>query len=112
MVKGAWAIIQEPEISATTIPWNYYPSLSNDLLVASLKVEQEFLISINYATINCSNTSFNIFIDGQPIKDANNNTLIFLEGSTVYGKGKNIVIRATGACTNNTPIGGDLKLAK
>ncbi|TYP99233.1 hypothetical protein C7447_102555 [Tenacibaculum adriaticum] len=112
MVRGAWTIIQEPEIAATTVPWNYYPSLSNDLLVASLKVEQEFLISINYSTINCSNTSFNVFINGQPVKDTNNNTLIFLEGSTVYGKGKSILIRATGACTNNMPIVGDLKLAK
>jgi hypothetical protein len=112
MIRGSWAIIQEPEVSATTIPWNYYPSLTTDLLVASLKVEQEFLISINYLTNNCSNTSFVIFIDGQPVKDANNRVLKFIEGSTVYGKGKSVVIRASGTCSNNTPIAGDLKLIK
>ncbi|MCM4155993.1 hypothetical protein [Gramella sp. AN32] len=112
MVKGTWAIIQQPETSAITIPWNYYTSLSNDLLVATLKVEQEFLLSINYSTLNCSNTSFTVFIDGLPVKDENNNILKFLEGSTIYGKGKLITIRATGTCNNNTPIGGDLKLSK
>ncbi|WP_158861010.1 hypothetical protein [Lunatibacter salilacus] len=112
MVKGSWAIIQEPERLAVSIPWNYYPSLSNDLLVAALKVEQEFLMSLNYGTTNCSNTSFTVFIDGIPVKDKNNITLNFLEGSTIYGKGRTILIRALGSCTNNMPIVGDLKLVK
>ena len=112
MIKGTWAILQEPEKLATTIPWNYYPSFTNNLLVADLKVEQEFLLSINYTTINCSNTSFIVFIDGQPVKDSSNNTLKLLAGSTIYGKGKSILIRAAGVCTNNTPIAGDLKLNK
>jgi hypothetical protein len=111
MAMGTWTILQQPELAATNIPWNYYPSLSNDLLVASLKTEQEFLISIN-RTSYCTNTSFIVFIDGQPVKDRNNNTIIFLEGSTIYAKGKSIVIRATGTCTNNNPITGDLKIKK
>lgn len=112
MVKGTWAIIQQPEKSAITIPWNYYTSLSNDLLVSSLKMEQEFLLSINYHTPQCSNTSFTVMIDGQPVIDENNTILKFFEGSTIYGKGKYITIRATGTCNKNTPIAGDLKLIK
>ena len=112
MVKGTWTILQQPDILATTIPWNYFPTLTNDLLVASLKVEQEFLLSINYTSINCANTSFTVFIDGQPVKDASNNVLKFLEGSTIYGKGKYITIRASGTCATNSAIYGDLKLRK
>lgn len=112
MVKGTWTIIQQTDIPATTIPWNYYPSLTNELLIASLKVEQEFLLSINYNSANCTNTSYSIMIDGQPVKDANNNNLKFLEGSTLYGKGKSVTIRANGTCTGNNPIYGDIKLKK
>lgn len=112
MVKGTWAIIQQTDIPASTIPWNYFPSLTTDLLVASLKVDQEFLLSINYSSASCSNTSFIVFIDGQAVKDASGNTLKFLEGSTVYGKGKSVVIRASGTCTGNNSVNGDLKIKK
>lgn len=112
MIIGTWTIVQESERAALTLPWNYYTSLTNDLLIASLKVEQEFLLSINSTSINCTGTSFTIFIDGQAVKDANNNIMKFLEGSTIYGKGKNILIRASGSCTLNSPIVGDLKLSK
>lgn len=112
MVKGTWTILQQFETPASVIPWTYYPSLNNDLLIASFKVEQEFLLSINSTSPNCTNTSFTVFIDGQAVKDASNKPLKFLEGSTLYGKGKYVTIRASGTCTPDSPIYGDLKINK
>jgi archaellum component FlaG (FlaF/FlaG flagellin family) len=113
MIKGTWKIIQQPDLLATTLPWSFFPAINSDMLVANLKTEQEFLLSINYTSTNCTNTSFTVIIDGQPVKDAANNTLVFWEGSTIYGKGKSILIRASGTCSNvNATVNGDLKLRK
>ena len=112
MIKGTWKIIQQPEIAAYTLPWAYVPRVNTDLLIAVLKDEQEFLLSINYTSTNCTNTSMTVLIDGQPIRDNANNIITFWEGSTLYGKGKTVAIRPLGTCTGNNTINGDLKLKK
>lgn len=112
MIRGTWKIIQQPEISANSSSWNYVPRVNADMLIASLKTEQEFLLSINYSSTNCTNTSMTVIIDGQPVLDNNNNPLIFWEGSTIYGKGKTVVIRAAGTCTGNNTVNGDFKIKK
>lgn len=113
MVKGTWKVIQVPEIPPVSVQWAGYPKINKDILIAALKTEQEFVVSINYTSLNCSNTTMTVYIDGTPVKDNNNNILTFWEGSSIYGKGKNIVIRVAGSCAgNNDPVYGDLKLKK
>lgn len=112
MVKGTWKVIQQPEIAPTSIPWAGYPKLDKDILVTSLKTEQEFVLSINYTSTSCSNTAMTVYIDGVPVKDNNNNVLTFWEGSSVYAKGKYIVIKTTGACTGANPVYGELRLKR
>lgn len=112
MFRGTWKIIQQPEVGATTLPWGFVPKVNADQVVATLKTEQEFLLSINFSSTGCTNTAMTVYIDGQPVRDAANNVLTFWEGSTVYGKGKLVVIRPTGTCSATGMIAGDLKLRK
>lgn len=112
MIKGSWKIIQQPEVAATTLPWVLSPKLNTEMLIANLKTEQEFLLTINYTSSNCTNTGMTVMIDGQPIKDNNNNVLTFAEGSTIYAKGKTVTLRVTGNCTGNNAVTGELKLRK
>jgi hypothetical protein len=112
MSRGTWKVLQQPEIAATNFQWFFVPRLNVDQLIASLKTEQEFLLSITSLSPNCTNTSMTVIIDGQPVKDDNNNVLILPEGSTISGKGKVISLRAVGVCTGNNTINGILNLKK
>lgn len=112
MIRGTWKVVQQAEIAANIFQWFFVPRINVDQLIASLKTEQEFLLTITPQSPNCTNTSFMVIIDGQPVKDDNNNVLIFPEGSTISGKGKVISLRATGTCTGNNTINGTLNLKK
>lgn len=108
-IKGSWKTIQQPETAATVIPWMGYASLNKDILVASLKTEQEFIIEI-HGSLDCNDAAFQVFIDNVPVKDGSNNTLTFWNGSSLIGKGKLVVVRVSGSCTGAKPITGYLKL--
>jgi hypothetical protein len=112
MIRGTWKVLQQPEVAATNFPWFFVPRINVDQLIASLKTEQEFLLTITSLSPNCTNTNMTVIIDGQPVKDDNNNVLILPEGSTIYGKGKVISLRATGVCSGNNTINGTLNLKK
>lgn len=109
-ILGAWKIIQNGSTGFFRTQWAGYPSINKDILVTDLKTEQEFVLSINRSTVDCQNTSFSVYIDGNAVKDSNNNTLIFYAGSSIIGKGKKVVIRVNGTCGNSTPVTGDIKL--
>ncbi len=109
MIKGSWKTIQQSETQATVITWTGYPSLNKDILVANLKTEQEFIIEI-HGSIDCNDATFQVFIDNVPVKDNNNNTLTFWNGSSLLGKGKSVVVRVNGSCTNTQTVSGYLKL--
>ncbi|WDO14357.1 hypothetical protein MH928_06585 [Flavobacterium sp. WW92] len=108
-IKGNWKTIQQPETAATVIPWVGYPSLNKEILVASLKTEQEFIIEI-HGSLDCNDAAFQVFIDNVPVKDSSNNTLTFWNGSSLIGKGKLVVVKVSGSCTGSKIISGYLKL--
>jgi hypothetical protein len=110
-ISGNWKPVQKPAIASVSIPWAGYPKLNKDILVASLKTEQEFVLSINSTSSNCTATSMTVFVDGVVVKDNANQPLIFAPGSSIYGRGKVITLRPAGNCTGNTnPVYGSLKL--
>jgi hypothetical protein len=109
--SGNWKLVQKPAIAAVSIPWAGYAKLNKDILVASLKTEQEFVLSLNQTSSNCTATSMTVFIDGVVVKDNANLPLVFAPGSSIYGRGKLITLRPTGNCIGNTnPVYGSLKL--
>jgi hypothetical protein len=109
--SGNWKLVQKPAIASVSIPWAGYAKLNKDILVASLKTEQEFVLSLNATSSNCTATSMTVFIDGVVVKDNANQPLIFAPGSSIYGRGKLITLRPMGNCTGNTnPVYGNLKL--
>lgn len=111
MVNGIWRMIQKPAAAATSIPWAGYARFNKDILVASLKTEQEFVLSINNNIPNCTATAMQVIIDGVPVKDATNQPLVLLSGSSVYGRGKLVSLRPIGNCTGTTnAVYGSLKL--
>src|SRR5215213_7049609 len=76
MSTGTWKVIQHQEIAATNFQWFFVPRVNVDQLIASLQTEQEFLLTITSLSPNCTNTSVTVIIDGQPVKDNNNNVLV------------------------------------
>jgi hypothetical protein len=110
-IGGSWKLVQKPAITSVSIPWAGYPKLNKDILVASLKTEQEFVLSINQSSSNCTATSMTVLIDGIVVKDNANQPLVFAPGSSIYGKGKVVTLRPIGNCAGNTnPVYGSLKL--
>jgi hypothetical protein len=110
-LSGTWRMIQRPAAAATSIAWAGYARLNKDILVASLKTEQEFVLSINNNIPNCTATAMNVLVDGVSVKDANNQPLVLVSGSSVYGRGKVITLRPIGNCTGvNNPVSGSIKL--
>lgn len=109
---GIWRVVQKPAIAPVTANWVGYSKLNKDILVASLKTEQEFILHISHDLANCtaSTTGMNVYIDGVPVKDRNNVMLTFAAGNSMYGKGKVITIRPLGICTGNNVIAGTIKL--
>ncbi len=110
-VSGNWRLVQKPAVTAVSIPWAGYARLNREILVASLKTEQEFVLSINASSSNCTATTMTVFVDGVLVKDNAGQPLIFAPGSSIYGRGKLITLRPAGNCTGNTnPVYGSLKL--
>jgi archaellum component FlaF (FlaF/FlaG flagellin family) len=108
---GTWKVVQKVPVAPITTTWAGYAQLNRDILIASFKTEQEFVLSVNGTSTNCTNTAMTVFIDGVVVKDNNNQPLIFAPGSSIYGKGKVITLRPSGTCTGNTnPVYGTLKI--
>lgn len=99
-------MLHQGEIVSTDIPWSCTPSANADMLIASLKTEEEFVLHINVNSLNCSNTSFIVMIDGQVLLDKTKKPLVFWHGSSVYGKGKMVAIRASGTCEPGHTVNG------
>jgi hypothetical protein len=110
-LNGTWRMIQKPAAATTSMAWAGYARLNRDILVASLKTEQEFVLSINNNIPNCTATAMQVLIDGVSVKDAANQPLVFMPGSYIYGRGKVITLRPIGNCTGvNNPVMGSIKL--
>ncbi|MGB8192091.1 MAG: hypothetical protein WCF67_09245, partial [Chitinophagaceae bacterium] len=90
LYRGIWKVIQPQDavLQAERSTWISYPSLNRDILVASFKTEQEFVLTINQPNIAVVGGSMIVTIDGNVVKDSAGNTVVFSEGSSVYGKGK------------------------
>jgi hypothetical protein len=114
--KGSWKVIQQPEVLAEKTTWSGYPQIQKDILIASLKTEQEFVISLNSTSTDCQNTSMSIFIDSVPVTATGaggSSTSTFAGGSSIVGFGKLVTARVVGTCASPTAsINGDFKLLK
>ncbi len=111
MVNGTWRMMQKPAAAATSIPWAGYARFNRDILVTSLKTEQEFVLSVNNNIPNCTATAMYVLIDGVMVKDTANQPLVLQSGSSVYGRGKQVTLRLIGNCTGvNNPVSGSIKL--
>ncbi|WP_316839430.1 hypothetical protein [Pedobacter gandavensis] len=115
--SGTWKVIQEPEILSEKMIWSSDVSQTNDVLLMSLKTEQDFVVEFGFKDVNmnlgCENVTFTLFVDGVALKDENNKDLPIVLGSSIVGRGKIIVVRSKGVCTNPTvTVFGSLKLKK
>ncbi len=114
--KGTRKVIQQPELAAEKILWNGFPQIQKDILIASFKTDQEFVISLNLMSTNCQNTSMSIWVDSVPVQAkgaCGSSTATFSEGSSIIGLGKLITARVVGTCSSpTTSINGDFKVIK
>jgi hypothetical protein len=98
-VPGSWTVLQEPQVPVEQINWIGYPSIDREILVASLKTEQEFVLTLTRGGgTQCKQTTMTVTIDGTPVRATNGQPMVFHDGASVLGKGKVVTVRVGGTC--------------
>lgn len=115
ILRGSWAVLQAVDVLAETINWYAYPDINREVLVASLATEQDFVLGITGGGPNCRATSMTVTIDGTPVMGPTRRPIVFPEGSQFLGRGKSIVVQASGTCLQppgGAPVQGTLRIRK
>jgi hypothetical protein len=110
--SATWEVVQRQQEEFERTNWFAYPSLDEDVLIASFVKPQEFVLSFNAKSDGCSNGSLIVKIDGVPVKDYAGNNLSFVEGASIIGFGKKVTVQIQGNCTQRKGFVGSLKIAK
>lgn len=109
---SSWEVVQEPQLAYEQVTWVVHPQEGSQSLIAAFEKEQEFVLGMSSGSINCSNGSMIVIIDGKEVRDKNNKIMQFLEGSNLIGKGKTITVAVSGNCAPKSYFSGYIKINK
>lgn len=105
-----WNILEESETFKEEATWVGFPN-GRQVLLAAFQENRRFVFTLNKST-GCTDESANLIVDGNVVKDIDNNKLTIFEGVSFIGQGKIISAILNGTCDPNMNLSGTLSIPR